>query len=310
MAAPELPDTIPAPDAPPADDASETLRIMIGVPSYDGRVHQTWVNSLLHTVEYFKERGHTIDVVFVSHTLIEKARDRMTTMAFRSKDPVFDYVLMIDSDIGWGLDACEAVEKLMLAGAPVIAGAVPKRSDPLAFTCRFVPEDQGGDARLVNDVLVRECITIGSGFMAISTKVLRAISPFVQKYDDRGMKNICRFWLQHYLMEEGQTKGRLLGEDATFVLMCRNRGIPTFCPIAVSFTHDGYQTFGGEGTEVASHLDKTLCAEDARAREQVERLAKEQAEAREAAERMTPRETPQAIRLTQPPEAPAPEGEG
>ena len=74
-------------------------RVLIGTPSYDGRIDVWFANSLVATVKEAEKRGIFVHAIYTSYdSLVQRARNSLVKLAI---DGGYDDIFFIDSDIEW-----------------------------------------------------------------------------------------------------------------------------------------------------------------------------------------------------------------
>lgn len=136
---PETPDVKPATETEPApveipfyktNEFKERVRqyvnennplLAILTPCYGGLCNVTYVNCLIKTIEFFKDYGFPIEVIFARNdSLVPRARNNLIAKALSNSKVT--HVIFIDADISWSeVD----VLKLVLANKPIIGGVYP-----------------------------------------------------------------------------------------------------------------------------------------------------------------------------------------
>lgn len=94
-------------------------RVLIGTPSYDGRIDVWFANSLLGTVKLAHEKGIFVHAIYTSYdSLIQRARNSLFKLAI---DGGYDDLFFIDSDAEW---EPEWFFRLLDRPEPFIGGAL------------------------------------------------------------------------------------------------------------------------------------------------------------------------------------------
>ena len=99
-------------------------RVLIGTPSYDGRIDVWFANSLLGTVKMSYEKNIFVHAIYTSYdSLIQRARNSLFKLAIDGK---YDDLFFIDSDAEW---QPEWFFTLLERPEPFVGGALVKKSD-------------------------------------------------------------------------------------------------------------------------------------------------------------------------------------
>ncbi len=226
------------------------MKILIGTPSGRNLFSGGFVTSLLPMLAHLKVLGHEAHWIMVGQALVARSRNQLATRAIREE---YDVLWMIDDDMVWGKEAVDTTLELLEEKVAIVAVAASKRAYPLSFHVRFI---EGSDSDQVvsrisgEGIRTREALTVGTGFMAIETKVLRALANTtnVRAYDDQGVTTARFFYEGEVETKEGR---RVFGEDETFVLMARSAGFKTIVPIDVTIGHEGMHVFEGKVSDFA-----------------------------------------------------------
>jgi len=96
-------------------------KIYIGTPCYGGQCFNTYVRSLLQTVQYFKERDLSISLeirFLTNESLITRGRNLIVAQCLADKEAT--HLLFIDADVSWHPST---IEKLLNANVDIV-GAI------------------------------------------------------------------------------------------------------------------------------------------------------------------------------------------
>ena len=99
-------------------------KILIGTPSYDGRVDVWYTDSLVNSTKLAIENNIDLFAIYTSYdALVQRARNKLVQIALEYN---FDEIIFIDSDMGWDpqwiLDLTNRKED-------IIGGIAPGRRD-------------------------------------------------------------------------------------------------------------------------------------------------------------------------------------
>ena len=74
-------------------------RVLIGTPSYDGRIDVWFANSLIQTVKIAEKKGIFVHAIYTSYdSLVQRARNSLFRLALQGN---YDDLFFIDSDCEW-----------------------------------------------------------------------------------------------------------------------------------------------------------------------------------------------------------------
>ena len=108
-------------------------RVLIGTPSYDGRIDVWFANSLIQTVKIAEKKGIFVHAIYTSYdSLIQRARNSLVRLALTGG---YDDLFFIDSDCEWDP---QWFFKLLDRPEPIIGGALVKKSEKEGYTVKLV----------------------------------------------------------------------------------------------------------------------------------------------------------------------------
>jgi hypothetical protein len=260
-------------------------KIYIGTPCYGGQCFNTYVRSLLQTVQYFKERDLSISLeirFLTNESLITRGRNLIVAQCLADKEAT--HLLFIDADVSWHPST---IEKLFNADVDIIGAVYPKKAYKWSKLNKILSEikhhlsDQKtdktendkpldpkveafikanlldytinySDNNYIKDNLL-EVKHIGTGFMLIKRQVLEEMcKTFSQcKFeDDTGL--LTEFENQHLyslfdceVSKESNGKSHYLSEDYLFCKRWRSMGGKVYAEVTSVLTHTGTHSFQG-----------------------------------------------------------------
>ena len=110
-------------------------KVLIGTPSYDGKVDVWYANSLVNTIRMSYEKDIVIVPVYMAYdSLVQRARNDLVKLAIEED---FDDLIFIDADQEWDP---AWVFKLLDSDKDVVAGTVVKKSDEVSFNVKALKE--------------------------------------------------------------------------------------------------------------------------------------------------------------------------
>ena len=99
-------------------------KVLIGTPSYDGRIDVWFANSLVGTVKMAEKKGIFVHAIYTSYdSLIQRARNSLFRLALQGG---YDDLFFIDSDCEW---EPEWFFRFLDRPEPIVGGALIKKSD-------------------------------------------------------------------------------------------------------------------------------------------------------------------------------------
>ena len=218
-------------------------KVWIGLPCYGGALQVLTYKSLMHDmfrialegteVKVFDELGHA-DIYLL----------RAQILAHFLADEAATDLVMVDSDVGWEPGG---LIKLLSHDVDFVAGAYPKRQDPITFMFRSARDD---GEQLMGDPATGliEVWGMPGGFMRIkrtaAEKLVSHYGPELNALDDWSPSGtVCRLFDPYWIRT---AKGnRVLAEDYAFCQRWRDIGGKVFMDASISMAHIGTKAFAG-----------------------------------------------------------------
>ena len=210
--------------------------VLVGTPSYDGRIDVCYAHSLRMTERQASMRGIDITPVYLSYdALVQRARNDLVQIALEGG---FDDLFFIDSDMEWDADWALAI---LGHDVDVVGATYRKKTDAqelyTAAATLPIPAEIKTGLWLVDG--------LGTGFLKLSRKALQALWDSSEEYRNEGKS--CR-----WIFDVCPVNGELVGEDMIVCRKLRELGFnihldPTFTPI-----HIGLKKYFGN---FASYVD-------------------------------------------------------
>lgn len=214
------------------------IGVAIATPCYGNAFTGNYVKSLYDTVPRLLMHGINYNLITVTRdAILPKARNWIANEFLNTK---MDYLLMVDSDMGWNGDA---VLRLLARQLPFIAAAGPKKKLPMEFCANLI----AGDDHIVNcipELGLLEASEVGTGFLLCHRSVfeeIRAANPDYWFHDpfDKD-KKIYRFF------EELVEDHVYYSEDYAFCKKWRSIGGKIYVDPHIELEHMGEQLFVGK----------------------------------------------------------------
>jgi len=206
--------------------------IFIATPAFSGQVTVPYALSLDETTEALKKAGHTVfRQIVTSGSLLVAERNRLTQAFW---DSGCDYMLCIDSDLGWPF---QAVLAMLEQGKEFICGVYPARgSQGKHFTFRPALTE---DSKIVQEKHLLKMEYIPAGFMLINRSVIAKMrDKFPELYycpkDSRDESGAA-----YCLFDTEVFEGEFWGEDYVFCRRAREAGVEIWCDPLIEFDHAG-----------------------------------------------------------------------
>ena len=201
-------------------------KVLIGTPSFDGKIDVHYVNSLVRTLAS-APKDIAVDFLFIAQdALIQRARNDIVASAVKNE---IDDLVFIDSDQAWdpawfyGLLA----HPVDVVGFPVV-----KKNDIEQYNIKCVtrpPEVKENGLMRVDGV--------GTGFLRLTKKALALLWEKSPKYTENGFDKCMAF---NVTVENGE----LIGEDISFCKTLEPLGI--YVDARVTIPHIGTKVYVGK----------------------------------------------------------------
>ena len=207
-------------------------KVLIGTPSYDGKVDVWYANSLVNTIRMSYEKDVVIVPVYMSYdSLVQRARNDLVKLAIEED---FDDLIFIDADQEWDP---AWVFKLLDSDKDVVAGTVVKKSDEVSFNVKALKEGM----KTEEDGLI-EVDCVGTGFMRISKSALKQVWDVSTEYKNEG--KTCRM-----VFDIKIENGDLVSEDNVFCKKWHDLGGKVYIDPNMTCNHIGVKKYGGNFME-------------------------------------------------------------
>jgi len=215
-------------------DNNKPLRILIGTPSYDGKLDIYYVDSLLNTLAKSGEEGVEIYPLFMCYdSLIQRARNDLFKTAYEAK---IDALFFIDADVGWNP---HDFYKLLRSEKDLVGGSYRKKTDKeeLYVVKALDKGDKNLDLNIDKDGYL-EVAGLGCGFMKLSRKCIETLWNVSKPYTSE--KGEARM-----VFEVVCENGDLISEDIYMCKKWRDLGNKVHLDTTITCTHTGTKTFTG-----------------------------------------------------------------
>lgn len=204
-------------------------KVLIGTPSYDGRIDVWFANSLLGTVKMAIEKGIHVHAIYTSYdSLIQRARNSLVRLALQGE---YDDLFFIDSDCEW---EPEWFFRLLERPEPIVGGALIKKSDNEGYTVKLTDKN----LKWSEDNKLIEVEGVGTGFMKISRFALEKLweisAPYMSEGEEHRM--ICDIKVEN---------GDLISEDYILGNKWQSLGYRVWLDPTITLNHIGTKKFKG-----------------------------------------------------------------
>lgn len=209
--------------------ASSKRRVMVGTPSYDGKLDVWHVNSLIHTIKKGLELGIEIKPIWVSYdSLVQRARN---DVIYYAKEGGFDDVIMIDTDIEWNP---EWFFQLLDYPVDVVGGTYPKKDDVETYVVKKTSSETvyGPNGLLkVNG--------LGTGFLRFSKAAYEYLWDNSEPYTHNNRT-------QRWIFDVTLLNGDIISEDINVCKKLTDAGFDIWLDPKMTCNHVGVKKYQGD----------------------------------------------------------------
>jgi len=204
-------------------------KVLIGTPSYDGRIDVWFANSLMNTVKESIEKGIHVHAIYTSYdSLVQRARNSLVKLAL---DGGYDDLFFIDSDVEW---ETEWFFNLLNRPEPIVGGALVKKTDKEGYTIKLLDKELKYSA----DRKILEVDGVGTGFLKISRFALEKLWDASDEYESEGETNRMIFDIK-------VVNGDLISEDYVLCNKWKSLGYKVWADPTITCNHIGIKKFKG-----------------------------------------------------------------
>jgi len=204
-------------------------RVLIGTPSYDGRIDTWFADSLVRTVKQADPKQINIHAIYPSYdSLIQRARNDLARMAM---DGGYDTLFFIDSDVEW---EPEWFFRLLARPEPIVGAALIKKSDQESYTIKIIEKNL---TKSEDDVLV-QVDGLGTGFLKVDRFALEKLWLMSEPYVHDGVPNRMVFDLKI-------VDGDLISEDYVMCHKWQSLGYKVWLDPSITINHNGVKKYQG-----------------------------------------------------------------
>lgn len=205
-------------------------KVLIGTPSYDGRIDVWFANSLISTVKIAEKKGIHVHAIYTSYdSLIQRARNSLFRLALTGG---YDDLFFIDSDCEW---EPEWFFRLLDRPEPIIGGALIKKSEKEGYTVKLVNKK----LKYSEDNKLIEVDGVGTGFMKLSRSAIEKLwnisDPYLSEGEEHRM--ICDIKVEN---------GDLISEDYIIANKWRGLGNKIWLDPSITLNHIGVKKYKGD----------------------------------------------------------------
>ena len=205
-------------------------RVLIGTPSYDGRVDVWFANSLIETVKQAEKKGIFVHAIYTSYdSLVQRARNSLIKLAIDGK---YDDLFFIDSDTEW---EPEWFFNILERPEPVVGGSLIKKTEKEGYTVKLLDKK----LKYSEDKKLLEVDGVGTGFMKVSKFAFNKLWEISDEYTSEGEKHRMVFDIK---VENGD----LISEDYVLCNKWKSLGYKVWLDPTITCNHIGIKKFKGD----------------------------------------------------------------
>ena len=229
------------------ESVKKKRKVLIGSPSYDGKLDVWYVNSLIQTIKIAEQRGD-IEIIpmWVSFdALIQRCRNDTIAIAIEQDA---DDLVWIDTDIEW---QPEWFFKLLEYPVDVVGGTYPKKGDDEQYVVNL----GNYDGKLNPETGLMQVTGLGTGFLRFSKKACQWLWDNSTPYNEPEKGNSHKRWIFDVVVRNAD----LISED---IWVCKRltdeAGIPIFLDPTITCAHVGGKKYKGNFQEWFSKKTKKV----------------------------------------------------
>jgi choline kinase len=204
-------------------------KVLIGTPSYDGRVDVWFANSLIATVKEAEKKGIFVHAIYTSYdSLVQRARNSLVKLALEGG---YTDLFFIDSDVEW---EPEWFFRLLARPEPIVGGALVKKTDKERYTVKITDKT----LKYSKDKKLLEVDGVGTGFLKVSRFALENLWEASDPYTSEGEEHRMIFDIK-------VENGNLISEDYIMCYKWKNLGYKVWLDPTITCNHIGVKKFEG-----------------------------------------------------------------
>ena len=204
-------------------------KVLIGTPSYDGRIDTWFADSLVRTVKESISRKIQVDTIYPSYdSLIQRARNDLFRMALEGQ---YDTLFFIDSDTEW---EPEWFFRLLERPEPIVGGSLVKKSETEGYTVKITDKE----LKYSEDKKLLEVDGVGTGFLKVDRFALDKLWLMSEPYLHDSKDNRMVFDIK---IENGD----LISEDYIMCSKWRSLGYKVWLDPTITCNHNGVKKYKG-----------------------------------------------------------------
>ena len=205
-------------------------KVLIGTPSYDGRIDVWFANSLVGTVKMAEKQDVFVHAIYTSYdSLVQRARNSLFRLALAGG---YDDLFFIDSDCEW---EPEWFFRLLNRPEPIVGAGLIKKSEKEGYTVKLVDKNlkRSEDNKLI------QVDGVGTGFMRLTKFAIQKLWDISEPYTSEGEEHrmICDIKVEN---------GDLISEDYVIANKWKSLGYKVWLDPTITINHIGTKKYKGD----------------------------------------------------------------
>lgn len=204
-------------------------KVLIGTPSYDGRIDVWFANSLVGTVKIAEKQDIFVHAIYTSYdSLIQRARNSLFRLALQGG---YDDLFFIDSDCEW---EPEWFFRLLNRPEPIVGAGLIKKSEKEGYTVKLVDKK----LKWSEDKKMIQVDGVGTGFMRLTRFAVEKLWDISETYISEGEEHrmICDIKVEN---------GDLISEDYVIANKWKSLGYKVWLDPTITINHIGTKKYKG-----------------------------------------------------------------
>lgn len=210
-------------------------KVLIGTPSYDGKVDVWYCDSLLRTIKQSYKENTYVHAIYTSYdSLVQRARNSLVKLALEGD---YDDLFFIDADVEWDE---EWVFRFLNRPEPIIGAALVKKNDVKeGYTIKLTDKKlkYSADGKLIN------ADAVGTGFMKVSRFALEKLWAVSEIYYDTERSTGTEE--NRMIFDIKVENGDLIGEDYVLCNKWKSLGYNVWLDPTITCNHLGIKKYKG-----------------------------------------------------------------
>lgn len=205
-------------------------KVLIGTPSYDGRIDVWFADSLINTVKESYKKDVHVHAIYTSYdSLVQRARNSLVKLALEGG---YDDLFFIDSDVEW---EPEWFFRMLDRPEPIVGAALIKKSEKEGYTIKLVDKK----LKWSEDKKIIQVDGLGTGFMKVSRFALQKLWNISSPYMSEGKE-------ERMIFDIKVENGDLISEDYILCNKWKGLGYRVWVDPTITINHIGVKKYKGD----------------------------------------------------------------